>query len=220
MGSRNWGALPRAWGDPERVFCLRSRTPWSEHQRALGSRSGERWTTVGKSNGAVCRKAPAAPAKSGREYSATAFHNNTAARQRCTEILLCYASGFPFASRRSSPVLCPRSSVHSTEPHRPLRPTTANLGHINNLHLVLGRVLLRHRLTSFVRGVGVAGPFIHRPVRRSVLRPRILASSACWQTLQTPAAPQVTRRSLDTQKTYERDDGSWLLMIWRTEGKD
>ena len=70
-----------------------------------------------------------------------------------------------------------------------------------------GLVLSRHRLPSFVRGVGVAGSFRHRPVRRSLLRPRILASSACWQTLQTPAAPQITRRSLDTKKTYGGDDG-------------
>ena len=65
------------------------------------------------------------------------------------------------------------------------------------------KVMSLHRLSSFVRGVGLAGSLpMHRPVRRSLLRPRILASSACWQTLQTPAAPQVTRRSLDTKKTY------------------
>ena len=118
------------------------RTPWSEHQRALGSGTGQRWSSVGKSNDAVWRKVPA-PAKRGREYSATAFHYITPARQRYTEILVCYASGFPFASRRSSPVLCPSSSVLSTEPHRPLRPTTANLGHINNLHL---RLIINIRL--------------------------------------------------------------------------
>ena len=133
-GTQNCGALPMARGDAVRGFCVRPRSPWSEHQRALGSWSKERWSSLGKSNGAVRRKAPA---KRGREYYATAFHYITAARQPYTGILLRYVSAFPFASRRSSPVLCPRSSVLSTEPHRPLCPTTANLGHINNLHLRL-----------------------------------------------------------------------------------
>ena len=65
-----------------------------------------------------------------------------------------------------------------------------------------GTVLLsQHGLpSSFLRGVGVAGSFGHRPARRSLLRPRILASSACCRAHQTLAAPQFTRRSLELRR--------------------